>query len=58
MAPEGEGYGKSYKLTQVMSLESASVKAEDYAFENEKVHRMWGSGFKKKLAHQISVACC
>lgn len=42
MAPEGEGYWKSYKLTQVMSLESASVKAEDYAFENEKVHSYVG----------------
>lgn len=41
-----------------MSLESASVKAEDYAFENEKAYGMLGSGFKKKLAHQISVARC
>ncbi len=32
---------KSDELPQVMSLESASVEAEDYKFENEKNVGLW-----------------
>ncbi len=34
-------YVKSDKLPQVMSLESASVRSEDYKFENEKNLAVW-----------------
>ncbi len=43
---------KSDTCTQVMSLESASVVAEDNKFENGK--KIWRCGLRKKRDYQIS----